>query len=1066
MALQTQLVDVNFAEGIDTRKDDYLITGKFEKLVNVIRNKAGGVEKRNGFTTIDSSVNTKVFKAGDDLYSYDGTNVKKWNGTSFDVVKKGVNLTFDNKIDILDFNNPAIDVMDVYDVNGGTCILYAKLYDPSTTEIHYRIVDPANGNTLVDNSFYLGGNPITRVILASSYNGKMLVFIDHSEDGYVHLRAIDIYGVTSTTLVIDAADVVGDFMNRYALSSVCVDDQDASKHWVLFSADRSVNGYALKYNLTVQGGSISQTDTLLTNNTPVWEVFKSVKNSNYLSFLQTGYDTVLDTTFTTSHHAASGAGAVRYAEVAITSALYARDLKVYVNGILCYSESGLNTDNIRILITGLPNSSQMAVTGSSITAFYSIPFVSGAPVLPYSVQMVYGNVVYNYSMALDVYNQADVFYQSANSLILTSKQRVSSVNVTNGNFRDVTTTQDIVSYSLLTVESNKTVMYQARTGDTRRFEFDINANTYVMTVPCTSTIVSKVSNGRAIFYEQSTQSFLVVNMSDMTILSCLFFGNAYKWMSGGRIYPYIDFNSCYITSNAMIGRNLINGSTSLVNFSIAKVKQNNPSVLELQDQALLTGGVLWCVDRADVREVGFFGCPSVVSSSYSTTGGTLGNGKYIYCLTYSYESENGLYEESAPSAQLNITGTTATGSVAFVIAGLPITNRKKANLYVNLYRTQVNGSIFYRVAKVSISDNISITDTMSDGAITQYILYTTGGVLTNSPVGACRFLTATKNRVFTALVENPEMMLFSKEKASGYQYEMSQLQYIDCNGGRFSGDITDIFELDEKIIVSKSNYLLGIAGDGPNAAGGGYDFSIPQLISTDAGVSDDGTSVIVPNGVIFKTKKGIYILNRGLVVSYIGLLVEGYNSEKINFSIMHPTKTVVIFGTNNRIIVYDYFLNNWMTWEGVNAISGTFYNDNLHIVLANGKIMAQGSSYLDDGRDILTEIETSWLEVGSIQGFQRVKRLMILGHGYGASQATVKAFVDYETVNFKTHTMNVVETNGDSYQMNLHFAQQKGQTIKIKINEIASSVKTSFSGLTFVVGLKKGIFKTSTSTRI
>jgi hypothetical protein len=133
-----------------------------------------------------------------------------------------------------------------------------------------------------------------------------------------------------------------------------------------------------------------------------------------------------------------------------------------------------------------------------------------------------------------------------------------------------------------------------------------------------------------------------------------------------------------------------------------------------------------------------------------------------------------------------------------------------------------------------------------------------------------------------------------------------------------------------------------------------------------------------------------------------------------------------------------------------------------------GRIIQQNTSYADMTSNIITEIETSWLEAGSIQGFQRLKRILLLGRGFGAASYDIKISTNYDPTTLETHVLPITETSGAKVQAVLHVANQKSETVKINIKESGTGTanKTALSGMTFQLGLKAGTFKLPSSKKI
>ena len=81
--------------------------------------------------------------------------------------------------------------------------------------------------------------------------------------------------------------------------------------------------------------------------------------------------------------------------------------------------------------------------------------------------------------------------------------------------------------------------------------------------------------------------------------------------------------------------------------------------------------------------------------------------------------------------------------------------------------------------------------------------------------------------------------------------------------------------MDGRLVVFKRAVIQAITGAGPNDLGQGA-FNPPQAASTAIGTSIPGSVVAMPDGIMFQSSKGIWLLDRGLGLTYVGAPVEQY----------------------------------------------------------------------------------------------------------------------------------------------------------------------------------------------
>jgi hypothetical protein len=78
-------------------------------------------------------------------------------------------------------------------------------------------------------------------------------------------------------------------------------------------------------------------------------------------------------------------------------------------------------------------------------------------------------------------------------------------------------------------------------------------------------------------------------------------------------------------------------------------------------------------------------------------------------------------------------------------------------------------------------------------------------------------------------------------------------------------NVTALAELDDKLIAFGDNSTYVISGDGPEPTGANNSFSAPFKVSADVGCSRPDTITTIPQGLMFVSQKGIFLLDRGMM---------------------------------------------------------------------------------------------------------------------------------------------------------------------------------------------------------
>ena len=521
---------------------------------------------------------------------------------------------------------------------------------------------------------------------------------------------------------------------------------------------------------------------------------------------------------------------------------------------------------------------------------------------------------------------------------------------------------------------------------------------------------------------------------------------------------------------------------------------------QLGNNLLINGGFVNAYDGASVIEHGFHLWPESISlGSTSASGGNLANGVYSVCAVYSWTDNFGQVHRSAasPLASLTLSGGGSAQQFTVTVPTLRLTAKKspRGEVVVEIYRTVAGGSIHYLVASSTTALNPLFNNTAADtvafvidsnatsdaNLIAQPILYTESGEVENIAPPPSHYIVHTKNRIFLNNSEDPNEFWYSKQYTPGVGLGFSDLFKIRTDP--LGGDPVGLYPMDDKVIFFKSSKIYAISGDGPLDTGAQNTFSDPQLISSDLGLRDTNSIVLTPKGLIFQSSKGKYLLDRGLNLQYIGAPVEAFDSYTVTSADLIVGQNQVRFLTTGPCLVYDTFYEQWTTFdnhEGKDAIG--WNGEYVYLRSSLGHVYKETADhYLDDNRTITLQAETPWIKVGSIQNYQRVRRLHVLGDYFSDHQLKVDMAYDYfdaypDSLTWDPAAAAIVSgTFGTGifgsesvfggvadnvYQARFHIPRQKCQSIKFRISNIqpasSSGKALALSHLQLECALKQG----------
>ena len=236
---------------------------------------------------------------------------------------------------------------------------------------------------------------------------------------------------------------------------------------------------------------------------------------------------------------------------------------------------------------------------------------------------------------------------------------------------------------------------------------------------------------------------------------------------------------------------------------------------------------------------------------------------------------------------------------------------------------------------------------------------------------------------------------------------------------------------------------------------------------------------------MFKSKKGIYLLDRGLQVSYIGSEVEQWNDLTITSATVVDEQNQIRFTTSDgRCLVYDIYFDQWYTFTNIPAIDALVWQDKWIFLKSSAEIWRETkSAYLDVDVPIVSKYTLALMQFGQIQGFQRIFKINILGDNKGTHGLKIELGYDYREfyeerfIIYPDDVLYDASWGSDTvwgeagtlwggnydgvYQFQIRPRQQRCQALKLKVEDFFGSgsgtAGFAFSNVTAEVGIEPNI---------
>lgn len=491
------------------------------------------------------------------------------------------------------------------------------------------------------------------------------------------------------------------------------------------------------------------------------------------------------------------------------------------------------------------------------------------------------------------------------------------------------------------------------------------------------------------------------------------------------------------------------------------------NTLEFNGNCYTVGAQSCVYDGTSLVELGFHLSPDsddeTMSSSLGTGGSLSNSGEYRYCFTYHWRDSAGREDSSRPSAPITVTLGASNSSVLWSIPSLRQTNKRDA--YVKAWRTQDIAGLESGAAAESIfqlasdpvnpilndtlANTVSWRDTLSDETLlARPVLYTVSGELEDAPTPVARVMSSWDNRlVLGGDEQDPLRVWFSKQANERKPPAFNEALYVRCTDD--SQPVTAVAPLDDKLCVFKERAVYVIPGGAGIDNLGAGSITPVQRISSDVGTSQPKSVVSTPLGTMFKTEKGISLLDTGLTFQRVGQPVErDMRDMDISSAVLVPDSNEVRWtnATADPHFCLDYVTGRWSKHTGFGAVIDSVLWLGKHVKLTGeGAVLVEDPlAYQDGSTEISTVIETGWISFqGALAGVERVFGLWLLGEAKSQHTLTVQVAFDFVDEYVESHDIDSntviapssVAVTRDPFYTGVRLDKQLCYAIKLRISD-------------------------------
>lgn len=542
-------------------------------------------------------------------------------------------------------------------------------------------------------------------------------------------------------------------------------------------------------------------------------------------------------------------------------------------------------------------------------------------------------------------------------------------------------------------------------------------------------------------------------------------------------------------------------TTALATFTIMRGVTH---AREVGNTVFVPGGLVYRDDGATVEPATFPIYPEAPTGATSAAGGSLTpSANYLWRVMFRAQDAAGRTYWSAGSVPLSLTLGAGDNRATLAVWGLSLPRGDTAGglsgfgqVTAEIYRRgpAASGATLYNKVGEVLADSsplaptIPFVDAMSDAnAALGAVAYFNGNVLENFHPPSHTVLEVNGNRVGLINAEDPTEFWFSKEYKAGTGIGFNPLLKVAISGDG-AGGMTALASMDGRWILFKRSAIYVLSGDGPNDLGQGS-FNAPQVVSRTLGTINPASIIETPDGIMFQALSGgIWLLDRGLGLSYVGAPVEGYMGANPTIvvgaaltggvagsGLGMTTVRFVLGGSSGFMLEWDYYHKRWYVHVlrvGSGSIVGCA-NSPLFgwcYLLDSGDLMKeiqdQAGDVLGTTTPVIPRVSFPHLQLAGLAGYQRLYSIDFTIEVIGNHTLSVDAEYNFSggTAGAKSIPLTTA-TPTAQVEYNPPDGSAKCTSVRPIITVTGSPAAGTFrlTGATATIGVKRGSNVTETS---
>lgn len=507
-----------------------------------------------------------------------------------------------------------------------------------------------------------------------------------------------------------------------------------------------------------------------------------------------------------------------------------------------------------------------------------------------------------------------------------------------------------------------------------------------------------------------------------------------------------------------------NALAAAIHFSLTETTTS--ASFNIGTSSIVTSTNALAIDGAGQGPSSPWPCPNPYNKELAT-GGLLADGLYTYVFVKVWSDSLGNRQtlESLPLRfDVDTVGGTPYNLPKFTFASSAFSvyntvSSGQSSAVIEVYRTEVNGTIPYFLDTITASTSMPYQDTDADANLVRELpLPSSSGELTNTVVSGSRAATLWKGRLAILPIDSDTKIYYSKP-AEDFRFP-AYASGLEIDVPQTSSPLTALGTMDGVLYAFTNNQVYTVYGDPAGNTGEGSSLTIPEIRFNGVGCEDPASVLLAPPGLFFKSAKGFYSILRNQELNFIGEGPFSDRDEKVVGAWANEGTSEVAFALDSgNVWVYDWQAKAWSRWTPPigtgDTITGASLINGLPTYITQEGIYQEVTTNTET---FATSVTTAWIRLGALQGYQRVYNMWLYLERLTDHTLTIDMYLDGKETSVYTWTIDSTTlATTVPEQIRLSVPVQKCSAIKLKIS--STNAGWILKGIAAEIGIKPTAYK-------